>query len=70
MLETNEIIDVMNDQAALLFEWKDVIVGLLSQKLSASGDEADGEEYARSLETQGRCEAYLFAYSMLLVRFR
>jgi E3 ubiquitin-protein ligase SHPRH len=67
MDEANEIIeDLLNEQSALLWEWRSKILSLLTQKLSAGEDEADGQEYARTLDTQGEAEAYLQAYSALL----
>ena len=57
----------MNDQTKLLFEWRQRIFGLLTEELIKSDEEkADGEEFARSLETQGVAEAYLQAYSALI----
>lgn len=58
----------MNDQTNLLFEWRDQIYGLLTEALTRNdnGDKADGEEFARSLETQGEAETYLQAYSALI----
>ncbi len=69
MEEADELIDrVLNAQSRLLWEWRTRIYNLLTQRLSASNDEgeADGQEYARSLETQGEAETYLQAYAMLL----
>lgn len=57
----------MNQQTDLIFEWRARITKLLTESLSASdGENADGEEYARTLETQGEAEAYLQAYAALL----
>jgi E3 ubiquitin-protein ligase SHPRH len=44
------------------------IYGLLTESLSASSDEgeADGQEYSKTLDTQGEAETYLQAYAMLL----
>ncbi|KAK0481947.1 hypothetical protein EDD18DRAFT_1043951, partial [Armillaria luteobubalina] len=39
---------------------------LLTQKLSASENEADGGKYQRSLDNQGEAETYLQAYTALL----
>ncbi|KAF8439971.1 SNF2 family N-terminal domain-containing protein [Boletus edulis BED1] len=65
--EANEIIeDVLNEQSALLWQWRTKIVGLLTQKLNSAGEQADGEEYARTLDTQGEAEVYLQAYTALL----
>lgn len=56
----------MNDQAGLLFTWRETLFRLLSQKLSNERDPADGEEYNRQLDAQGEAEAYLQAYAALL----
>jgi E3 ubiquitin-protein ligase SHPRH len=44
------------------------IYNLLTRSLTASNDEgeADGQEYSRTLDTQGEAETYLQAYAMLL----
>ena len=42
------------------------LIALLTQPLGSKGDDADGQEYSRSLETQGEAEAYLQAYAALL----
>jgi E3 ubiquitin-protein ligase SHPRH len=49
-----------------LWEWRTRIHALLTQKLAANGDQADGEEYSRTLETQGEVEIYMQAYAALL----
>lgn len=65
--EADEIIDILNEQADLLWQWRDRIFELLTQKLSAGeGDQADGEEYARTLDTQGEAETFLQAYVALM----
>jgi E3 ubiquitin-protein ligase SHPRH len=69
MEEANEIIeDLLNEQSALLWSWRSHLYKLLTRKLSTSKDdsEADGQEYARTLDTQGEAEAYLQAYAALL----
>src|SRR5215471_602678 len=67
MDEANEIIEnVLNEQSALLWQWRMKIHALLTQKVAAGNDEADGEEYARTLETQGEAETYLQVYAALL----
>ncbi|KIK38243.1 hypothetical protein CY34DRAFT_402958 [Suillus luteus UH-Slu-Lm8-n1] len=65
--EANEIIELaLNEQTALLWEWRTRIYALLTQKLAANSDQADGEEYSRTLETQGEAEIYMQAYAALL----
>lgn len=67
MDEANEKIDeVLNPQATLLWKWRTRLIGLLTQPLTSSEDDADGQEYARSLDTQGEAETYLQAYAALL----
>ncbi|KZT68625.1 hypothetical protein DAEQUDRAFT_671213 [Daedalea quercina L-15889] len=65
--EVHEIIDqVLNAQSALLWRWRGKLVALLTQPLTSQEDGADGQEYARNLETQGEAEAYLQAYAALM----
>lgn len=67
MDEANEIMDdVLNEQSKLLWEWRLRIIVLLTEKLSSSEDEADGQEYQRTLDNQGEAETYLQVYSALL----
>ncbi|KAK7680847.1 hypothetical protein QCA50_016157 [Cerrena zonata] len=67
MEEANEMIDeLLNEQSALLWEWRTRLIGLLTQSLTSDGDDADGQEYTRSLDTQGEAETYLQAYAALL----
>ncbi|KAK0502526.1 SNF2 family N-terminal domain-containing protein [Armillaria luteobubalina] len=69
--QLHEIIeDVLNVQSTLLWEWRTHLHKLLTQKLSASENEADGEEYQRSLDDQGEAETYLQAYTALLADHR
>ena len=50
-----------------MFTWRQRIFELLTEDLVKKDDEkADGEEFARSLETQGVAETYLQAYSALI----
>jgi len=66
--EEKEIIDVLNEQAELLFEWKDHVVDLITQKLIEDGQPDDEKTpYERALNVQQECEAYLSAYQSLLV---
>jgi E3 ubiquitin-protein ligase SHPRH len=58
--------DVLNEQADLLWEWREHIMVLLSQPLTQKEDEADGQEYQRTLDDQGEAETYLQAYAALL----
>jgi E3 ubiquitin-protein ligase SHPRH len=71
MDEANEIIDgLFNEQSNLLWSWRSHIYALLTENLSSNGEEADGQEYSRSLETQGEAETYLQAYAALLADHR
>lgn len=49
-----------------MWEWRTRIHALLTQRLAANDDQADGEEYSRTLETQGEAEIYMQAYAALL----
>lgn len=67
--EADKLIDqVLNAQSHLLWQWRMHIYGLLTRNLTASNDEgeADGQEYSRTLDTQGEAETYLQAYAMLI----
>lgn len=67
--EADKLIDqVLNAQSRLLWKWRMCIYSLLTQSLTASNNEgeADGQEYSRTLNTQGEAEAYLQAYATLL----
>ncbi|OCH83870.1 hypothetical protein OBBRIDRAFT_786844 [Obba rivulosa] len=67
MEEANEMIDgLLNQQSALLWKWRETLKQLLTQPLTSSDENVDGQEYTRSLETQGEAEAYLQAYAALL----
>ncbi|KAI0702634.1 SNF2 family N-terminal domain-containing protein [Earliella scabrosa] len=67
MDEAEELIDgLLNEQSRLLWQWRQKLIALLTEPLGGSGDDADGQEYNRSLETQGEAEAYLQAYAALL----
>ncbi|KAJ7126620.1 SNF2 family N-terminal domain-containing protein [Mycena crocata] len=64
--EANEIIEnVLNEQSSLLWEWRTRIIDLLTQKLTP-GEEADGQEYQRTLDDQGEAETYLINFTSLL----
>ena len=61
------ITDLLNAQTDLLWQWRGRLVELLTRGISSdSGEDADGKEYARSLETQGEAETFLHAYTVLL----
>ncbi|KAI0632763.1 SNF2 family N-terminal domain-containing protein [Trametes polyzona] len=67
MNEANELIDgLLNEQSKLLWQWRSKLIALLTQPLGSKGEDADGQEYSRSLDTQGEAEAYLQAYAALL----
>ncbi|KAI0920308.1 hypothetical protein AcV5_010081 [Taiwanofungus camphoratus] len=67
MEEANEIIEyLLNEQSGLLWKWRERLITLLTQPLTSQDEDADGQEYARTLETQGEAEAYLQAYTALL----
>lgn len=64
--ELHEIIEnVLNEQTELLWEWRSKIHSLLTQSLNP-GEDADGQEYQRTLDNQGEAETYLQAYAALL----
>lgn len=57
---------LLNRQSALLWTWRERLKELLTKPLTSSDEDVDGQEYARSLDTQGEAEAYLQAYAALL----
>ncbi|KAG6852711.1 hypothetical protein C0991_009638 [Blastosporella zonata] len=65
--EVNDMIEeVLNAQSALLWEWRTHLVSLLTLKLASSEDSPDGDEYQRTLDSQGDVETYLKSYAALL----
>lgn len=66
MEEGNDIVDVLNDQSELLWEWRTRITHLLTAPLNNGENEADGQEYQRNLDNQGEAETVLRAYAALL----
>ncbi|KAI8992837.1 SNF2 family N-terminal domain-containing protein [Trametes punicea] len=67
MDEANELIDgLLNEQSKLLWQWRTKLIALLTQPLGSKDQDADGQEYTRSLEVQGEAEAFLQAYAALL----
>ncbi|KAF9007147.1 SNF2 family N-terminal domain-containing protein [Cyathus striatus] len=65
--EVNVLIeDILNEQSELLWEWRSHIIELLTLKLDSGGSDADGQEYQRTLDSQGEVEAYIQAYAALL----
>ncbi|KAF7317918.1 SNF2 family helicase [Mycena kentingensis (nom. inval.)] len=68
--EANEVIEtVINPQSRLIFEWRDSLTALLTKRLTP-GEDADGQEYQRTLDDQGEAESYLRNYSALLADHR
>ena len=50
MDEAEELIDgLLNEQSRLLWQWRQKLIALLTKPLGGSGDDADGQEYNRSL---------------------
>ncbi|KAF8654783.1 hypothetical protein AX16_003438 [Volvariella volvacea WC 439] len=69
--EFNELVeDILNPQAELLWEWRDRLTALLTDKVASGSQEADGQEYQRTLDAQGEAESYMRAYSALLADMR
>jgi E3 ubiquitin-protein ligase SHPRH len=67
-VDVNSATVLLTAQRDLLLEWRSHIISLLTQPLSGkdSGEEADGQEYVRALDTQGEVEQFLQAYTALL----
>ncbi|KAF8624317.1 hypothetical protein AX15_005947 [Amanita polypyramis BW_CC] len=66
MEEGNDIVEALNNQSELLWEWRTHIAQLLTAPLNNGQNEADGQEYQRNLDNQGEAETYLQAYATLL----
>ncbi|KAG8882452.1 hypothetical protein FRB98_003695 [Tulasnella sp. 332] len=64
--EADDIIGILEEQRVLLWEWREHIFELLMEKIVSDGDDADGQEYQRALETQAEAECYLQEYAALL----
>lgn len=61
------ITELLNSQTNLLWQWRTRLIELLTRSIgSESGEDTDGKEYTRSLETQREAETFLDAYSVLL----
>ncbi|PVF98205.1 hypothetical protein CPB86DRAFT_825898 [Serendipita vermifera] len=66
-IDLDEIVEVLNEQTQILFEWKDHIVELLTAQLIEDAEAGDAKTpYEKALEVQSECEAYLKAYQSLL----
>ena len=66
MIEAEDIIKiVLNEQTKLLLQWRERLIDLLTQKITPE-DEADGQEYQRSLDSQAEVEVYIQAYAALI----
>ncbi|KAF7309597.1 SNF2 family helicase [Mycena indigotica] len=70
--EANAIInDVINQQSTLLWQWRTRLTELLLRKLSHGEEEADGQEYQRTLDDQGEAEHVIwFIMSTILTTSR
>ena len=64
-----DVTHVLNEQANVIFEWRDKIVELLTQKLiDDSVQEENGPSpYERAAIVQAELESYMQAYQSLLV---
>ncbi|WVQ97832.1 hypothetical protein IAU59_004947 [Kwoniella sp. CBS 9459] len=73
--QVNDLLEILNDNAYLVFEWRAKILALLSSPIEAETDQ-DGppeqgtevkdpekEYYAEALKAQGEVEAYLIAFA-------
>ncbi|KAG8900823.1 hypothetical protein FRB99_005746 [Tulasnella sp. 403] len=49
--EANDIMSVLDEQRDLIMEWRSDIFGLLIQKIVSDGENADGHEYERALDS-------------------
>lgn len=60
----------INGFADLLWEWRDKMRELIFTRVSISGEDATGEEYAERAETQETLDIYLQAYGLVLADMR
>ncbi|WWC87137.1 uncharacterized protein L201_002023 [Kwoniella dendrophila CBS 6074] len=73
--QANDLLDIMNDNAYLVFEWRAKILALLSSPIDADTAAAqapgqstevvdpEAEYYAEALKAQGEVEAYMMAFA-------
>ncbi|WVF70051.1 hypothetical protein IAT40_004838 [Kwoniella sp. CBS 6097] len=73
--QVNDLLEILNDNAYLVFEWRAKILALLSSPIDAeTKDDAPAEQgtevqdpeaeyYAEALKAQGEVEAYLIAFA-------
>ncbi|WWC67711.1 uncharacterized protein I206_101623 [Kwoniella pini CBS 10737] len=73
--QANDLLEIMNDNAFLVFEWRAKILALLSSPIDAENNEPlqqgestdvvdpEAEYYAEALKAQGEVEAYMAAFA-------
>ncbi|KAG8798840.1 hypothetical protein FRC17_007306, partial [Serendipita sp. 399] len=65
--DEQQVIDILNEQTRILFEWKDHVIELITQPLITEAEPEDEKTpYERAIEIQQECEAFLMAYQSLL----
>ncbi|KAM0747530.1 hypothetical protein T439DRAFT_328769 [Meredithblackwellia eburnea MCA 4105] len=65
-----ETADLLNGYAELIWSWRETILNIIYTRVSISGDDATGEEYAERAEQQEKLDCYLEAYGALLADWR
>ncbi|WVQ84030.1 hypothetical protein IAT38_006175 [Cryptococcus sp. DSM 104549] len=72
--QANDLLEILNDNALLVFNWRTMIIDLLSSPIDAEPADApegqgqdvenpEAEYYAEALKAQGEAEAYMIAYA-------
>ncbi|OCF41195.1 hypothetical protein I317_05025 [Kwoniella heveanensis CBS 569] len=72
--QVNDLLEILNDNAYLVFEWRAKLLALLSSPIEAENTEdasgqstevqnPEAEYYAEALKAQGEVEAYLIAFA-------
>lgn len=56
--------------AELIWQWREIILRIIYEPVSISGDDATGDEYAERAEQQEKLDCYLEAYGSLLSEWR
>lgn len=56
--------------AELIWQWREMLFRMLYAKVTISGDDATGDEYAERAELQEKLDVYLEAYGVLLSDWR
>lgn len=70
MMYGPELINRLPIVAELIWQWREMLFRMLYTKVTISGDDATGDEYAERAELQEKLDVYLEAYGVLLSDWR